>query len=261
MNKMGKMHSGFPELGTGNSMPIVYASDGILEENRACVASYLQKKREQDPNYTIVDIGGGANPWFPNADYVVDIVPVKNRETICGDLNDTTTWEKVRHLQPDFLICTHVLEDIRDPFFVIDEMCRSSKAGYVSTPTKHQEFSRQESIFYVGHCHHRWIYTLHNNTLKTVAKMPIVNYWASAFFLFRKLCAVPYFQRKLDILGLFWPAMPDLPWLDKRKGLEPRELGFIWEGDFEYSCINNDYAGASYKDLATLYFKELRDGL
>lgn len=242
-------------------MSIVYASDGLLSESRFQVTKYLHSHLDKNPAYCIVDVGGGANPWYAHSQYVVDIVPVETRKTICGDLNDPLTWEKVRAVQPDFIICTHLLEDVRDPFFIMAEMSRSAKAGYISMPTKHQELSRQESIFYVGHCHHRWIYTLQGDVLKAIAKMPIVNYWASAFSLFRKLCSVPYLTKRLDILGLFWPAMPDLPWLDTKKGQEPRELGFIWENSFSWECINSDYAGGNYKELANLYMHELRDGL
>lgn len=248
-------------------MSIVYASDGLRHESRAYVAAYLDKKLEENADYCIVDIGGGANPWYPHTKYIVDIVSYENterereRENINGDLHDSSLWDKVRAVHPDFIICTHVLEDIRDPFFVIDEICRSAPAGYISMPTKHQEFSRQESLFYVGHCHHRWIYTLDDNVLKAIAKMPIVNYWAPIFTFFRKLCTISLLRQKLDILGYFWPAMPDLPWLDTKKGRESRELGFIFEGGFDWQYINGDFAGTSYKELANLYMHELKSGL
>jgi hypothetical protein len=55
-------------------------------------------------------------------------------------------------------VCSHVLEDVRDPVWVCSEMSRIAKAGYVETPSRVVEQSRGvESPRYAGFCHHRWL--------------------------------------------------------------------------------------------------------
>jgi hypothetical protein len=232
-----------------------------MKDTRAYVTEYLDEKKKNDPNFCVVDVGGAGNPWYPRSNYIVDMNPTEGRDIICGDINNSSTWETIRSINPDFIICTHVLEDIRNPFYVMDEIQRSSPAGYISFPTKHQELTRQESIFYVGYCHHRWIYTLAGEQLRVLSKMPITKYWSSAFYLFRKICSFKMLRKRLTIRGLFWPAVGDIPWLNKKKGHEQRELGFIWEKEFVYSIVNNDYAGYNFEALADLYTLQLRDGL
>jgi SAM-dependent methyltransferase len=119
----------------------------------------------------VLDIGGWAMP-FPRADVVVDTKPYETRGML-GRVYDgperfsAETWH-VRDLcarEPfpfpdkyfDYVICSHVLEDIRDPIFVASEIERIGKRGYVETPSRLVEQSvGVESRKYCGYCHHRW---------------------------------------------------------------------------------------------------------
>jgi ubiquinone/menaquinone biosynthesis C-methylase UbiE len=55
----------------------------------------------------------------------------------------------------DFLICSHTLEDLRDPIRVCREINRVAKAGYIEVPSR-----AMETIFglehrgYPGYYHH-----------------------------------------------------------------------------------------------------------
>ena len=41
----------------------------------------------------------------------------------------------------DFVICSHTLEDVRDPIWVCSEMARIAKAGYIEVPSRLEEQS------------------------------------------------------------------------------------------------------------------------
>src|SRR5689334_2177711 len=85
------------------------------------------------PTAVVVDVGGGASP-FPRADYVIDALPYDARETL-GRLNvgieprfTRETWRQLdlcdRKPWPfpdkffDFSVCSHLLEDVRDPIWI-----------------------------------------------------------------------------------------------------------------------------------------------
>jgi len=66
----------------------------------------------------------------------------------------------------DFALCSHLLEDVRDPLTVCRELCRVAKSGYIETPSRLREiYSKQrwfglKSLFgnipEIGFYHHRW---------------------------------------------------------------------------------------------------------
>ena len=128
-------------------------------------------------NALVLDVGGGASP-FPRADWVVDAVPYEGRGT-GSDGNAHTalgvtqryapeTWVQVdlcaRNPWPfsdkafDFAVCSHLLEDVRDPIWVCSELRRVSKAGYIETPSRFVEQSTGvEHPRHAGFYHHRWL--------------------------------------------------------------------------------------------------------
>jgi hypothetical protein len=81
-----------------------------------------------------------------------------SRETwIQRDICEKTPWpfpDKVF----DFAVCSHTLEDVRDPLFVCEELMRVSKAGYIETPSRLAESCvGWESEYFAGLSHHRWL--------------------------------------------------------------------------------------------------------
>jgi len=104
-----------------------------------------------------LDIGGWYRP-LRSATHVLDINPFETRlqhaaydprlperhgpETwLQRDICDHTPWPYPDKFF-DFAVCSHVLEDIRDPIWVVSEMTRVSKAGYVETPSAVASCSR-----------------------------------------------------------------------------------------------------------------------
>ena len=126
---------------------------------------------------TVIDIGGAAAP-FVRADYVIDAVPYEARNSgsdgninqklaaeqrfsadhwIQADLCDRTPWP-IEDKAFDFAVCSHVLEDVRDPIWMCSEMQRIAKAGYIETPSRVVEQSKGvENPRHAGFYHHRWL--------------------------------------------------------------------------------------------------------
>lgn len=123
----------------------------------------------------VLDVGGGALP-FPRADWVIDALAYEQRASL-GRLeagqerfgpNTWVQWEIcAREPWPfeddffDYAVCSHLLEDVRDPLWVCAEINRVAKAGYVETPSRVLEQSRGvEHPMYAGFYHHRWLVEL-----------------------------------------------------------------------------------------------------
>jgi hypothetical protein len=241
-------------------MGIVTKSDERIRDE---VLSYLASKRRTVPNFKVLDVGGAAKPWCDEfVDAYVDIVPVKtDKRVFLGDINSSEIWKAISRERWDFSICTHVLEDIRRPDFVLSKLMEVSKAGFIAVPNKHTEFVHVESLFWVGYCHHRWIFSVsEDDKLLIIAKFPIVNYFSRTNFIWHWLSSVPFLHKVQRRLSLR-PALPALPWLNRSKAKHNLELGFIWEGSFPYEFVNDDFAGQNDLELAALYYNALEDGI
>ena len=66
----------------------------------------------------------------------------------------------------DFVCCSHVLEDIRDPIWVVSEISRVGRAGYLECPSAASELLVKQSLGsqilkthkgVIGCAHHRWL--------------------------------------------------------------------------------------------------------
>jgi SAM-dependent methyltransferase len=133
----------------------------VLEDNVASVLARIGSEGR------VLDVGGWLRP-FTRADWVVDLMPYETRAGAGRQgppderfTRDTWVQMEVRGGVPlpfeddsfDFVICSHTLEDIRDPIFLCSELVRVGRAGYVETPS----VQGIESRSYAGHSHHRWL--------------------------------------------------------------------------------------------------------
>lgn len=139
----------------------------------------------------ILDIGGWEKP-FNRATHVLDILPYRTRKKqnsfpkgikerfkketwILHDIKDPLPF---KNNEFDFVVCGHVLEDIKDPVFLAKEIMRISKAGYFEFPNRAFEMKNNVDPFlnsdrYVGFCHHRWLITVLRNKITFVPKTSI----------------------------------------------------------------------------------------
>src|SRR5205807_366128 len=125
---------------------------------------------------------GGTSP-FPRADHVLDAVPFEKRASL-GEIDlagvrrySKETWHQFDLCEHrpwpfqdgffDFAVCSHLLEDVRDPIWICHELCRVAKAGYVEVPSRVVEQSLGvEHPCYAGYHHHRWLISKNGKDLE-----------------------------------------------------------------------------------------------
>lgn len=193
----------------------------MLEANRKRLLERL------GPDEVVLDIGGWGDP-FERADWVIDVFPYETRgfyerqgwgeqRNRHAERFTQQTWiqRDVCDREPfpfadrsiDFVICSHTLEDIRDPIWVCAEMNRVAKAGYIEVPSRLEEQSWGCAGQYVGWDHHRWLIDVDDRTITFAFKV-------------HSLHAQPdqYFPPG------FWNQLAD----------EERVHSLWWEGGFDY---------------------------
>lgn len=176
---------------------------------------------ELRPEDIVLDVGGWACP-FNRANYVVDAGPYESRGAYAkwggaasqgGELEHFTpdTWF-VRDLcdrvplpfaskSIDFAICSHTLEDLRDPLWVCSELIRVAKRGYIEVPSRVAETSRGwEHRHMAGLSHHRWLIEIEGSQIRFMMKYHMIHRWRYSFPP-SYLAALPADQQ---IAWLFW---------------------------------------------------------
>ena len=153
-----------------------------------------------EPHHLVLDIGGWARP-FNRANWVLDAEPYEtrghygaSRPAQGGDREHFTkdTWV-VRDIcdhtpypfadkQFDYVTCSHVLEDVRDPLWVCAEMRRIAKRGYIEMPSREAETSRGTEPNQVGWSHHRWLATIDGTCITFLMKYHRIHaHWRLSF--------------------------------------------------------------------------------
>ena len=159
----------------------------------------------------LLDVGGWAAP-LARADWVIDLLPYATRglygeaggERFSGDTwvdHDICTPWPFDDGQFDFAVCSHTLEDVRDPVFACAELQRVAKAGYVEVPSRVEEHMRDVHGPWPGWAHHRWV------------------------------CDVDPYAPAIDFVFKSH-AIPSIPHRDLPD--ERRVQWFWWEGSFAY---------------------------
>ncbi len=159
----------------------------MLESNEQKVLSLIH------PGEIVLDIGGWGRP-FNRANWVIDAEPFDtrgyygpSRPAQGGEREYFTqdTWirrdicEKTpfpfKDKEIDFVICSHTLEDIRDPLWVCAEMVRIAKRGYLEIPSRLSESCRGQECGMVGWSHHRWLIDINNNHVSFLMKYHMIH--------------------------------------------------------------------------------------
>jgi hypothetical protein len=67
----------------------------------------------------------------------------------------------------DYVTCSQLLEDVRDPIWVCSELQRVAKAGYIEVPNRILEQCLGiENPTYAGYYHHRWLVNIRENSVE-----------------------------------------------------------------------------------------------
>lgn len=151
---------------TGSSAP---GAPGRLS---AVLADSLRRIEALPADARVLDVGGWACP-LARADAVLDLMPYATRGLYGwnGDRGRERftegTWleHDICGREPfpfpddafDVVVCSHTLEDVRDPVWVASELARVGRAGYVEVPSRLQEQSWGVNGPYVGWSHHHWL--------------------------------------------------------------------------------------------------------
>ena len=142
------------------------------------------------PEDVVLDIGGWAEP-FARADWVVDLLPYETRglygvppdpererftaETwVVRDICDREPWPFTDE-QFDFVICSHTLEDVRDPVWVCSEIVRIGRRGYIEVPSRVEEQTYGIQGPWVGWGHHHWLVDRTDEGIEFVFKHHILH--------------------------------------------------------------------------------------
>ena len=202
----------------------------------------------------VLDVGGWYQP-FNLATHVIDLWPFETRRqhdpldpedpprfsAASWRVHDVcvTPWPYPDKFF-DFVFCSHLLEDVRDPIAVCGELKRVARAGYIETPSRLREiFAKGRfaplraltgALPEIGFSHHRWFVELEGVHLRFTAKM-------GALAQHRK-----YYLTRGDIGRKLTPAESG--------------LALFWEDDFTceeaFVVPEDDYPAFRHRALAKL---------
>jgi hypothetical protein len=209
---------------------------------REAVLDYLKTNNFK----RVLDVGGGMNSWAsPYVTHLADTLAYNVEGVISfkGDLNEPEIWEEIakdveKNGMFDFAICTHVLEDIRNPVTILKRMPLVAKEGFVAVPNKHWELHKQIECFkpddqkgwhvkdnWIGFFHHRWILDVKDGVL----------------WLFPKLAFVEHIE--------------GMDWAIGRSACD--EMSFFWKESIPWKIINDDWLGPRGIEVCAEYQKHL----
>jgi SAM-dependent methyltransferase len=134
-------------------------------------ASVFQLESTLPDDAVVLDVGAWGRP-FRRADWVLDHMPYETRGLYGFDGSEPERFDASRWVQHDicsrepwpfeddsfdFVICSHTLEDVRDPIWVCQELARIGKAGYIEVPSRLEEQAYGVQGPWVGWGHHHWL--------------------------------------------------------------------------------------------------------
>lgn len=137
----------------------------------------------------VLDVGGWARP-LRRADWVIDLMPHATRGLYGHDgagperfTPQTWVQRDLCEREPwpfpddrfDFAVCSHTLEDLRDPVWACSELVRVARAGYVEVPSRLEEQSYGVQGPWVGWGHHHWLVDVRDDEVEFVFKHHVMH--------------------------------------------------------------------------------------
>lgn len=199
---------------------MLYSRSMILRSNLPRLRALASAKGR------VLDVGGWYQP-FNLATHVIDLCPYETRRVQEAlDPEDAerfggATWQAGDVCAPpwpypdkffDFVLCSNLLEDVRDPLAVCRELNRVGRAGYIETPSRLREIFAKSApgpigrwrgrAPEIGFYHHRWFVEVDHMHLRFTAKTAALVEHRRQYLTRRDI------GRKLSEaesgLGLFW---------------------------------------------------------
>jgi hypothetical protein len=167
----------------------------------------------------VLDVGGWNDP-LPRANWVIDLMPYETRTRHPGSEErfDAGSWvqQDICDREPwpfddgqfDFAVCSHTLEDVRDPVWVCSELNRIAKGGYIEVPSRLEEQTWGVNGEWAGWSHHHWLVDLEPSRAQFTLK--------------------PHFLHARDDLQISYEALTGLP-------TQARVASIFWEGELSSS--------------------------
>ena len=219
--------------------PLIH-SQMLSAFDREHVINYVERKKIENINYKVIDIGGSAEytNWSHNIiDYIADLMnppeTINKIKYFKLNFNYESEWQEILDFVEengkfDFSICSHVIEDISTPAVLIKMLGKISKEGFIAFPSKYRELKEINDNKYVGYSHHRWIYSFNNN----------------------KFIAYP----KLNFIQ-------SLPIMNIGENSDLIDFSFFWKNKLNLNIVNNDYLGPTEKQVFDYYNDLINDDL
>lgn len=130
----------------------------------------------------VIDIGGVNSYANGKLDAIIDIrqPQASARKVFVMDICNPDHWKWVelevkKNGKWDYAICTHTLEDVRDPFFVISMIEKIAHSGLIVVPSKYRELGRFQGN-HRGYMHHYWIFDIQGDEAIAYPKHPFIEY-------------------------------------------------------------------------------------
>jgi hypothetical protein len=151
---------------------------------------------ELRPGDLVLDVGGWACP-FNRAQWVIDAEPYGTRGYYASfggprsqgpdeewftkntwvqrDICDRAPWPFPDKCF-DVAVCSHTLEDVRDPIWVCSELLRVAKRGYIEVPSRDFESALgAERRGQAGLSHHRWLIDIEGARIRFLPKYHMIH--------------------------------------------------------------------------------------
>lgn len=202
-----------------------------IHSDRPKVIKLVTELKEELDSFTLIDIGGGHNPFNQEfLTHTLDFFPNPSVKitSFTGNLNSMESWFKVLEYVDyngkfTFCNCTHTLEDIAYPQLALSLMPKIASQGFISVPSKYAELERRSNAPFRGEIHHRWIWDIRDNVLIGYPKISFVDH-------------IDYGHHEQKI-----------------KEYGNTELTMFWADTIKYSIINNDYLGPDVQSVIDMY--------
>lgn len=137
-------------------------------------------ERKKTGDYKIIDIGGWSDGWALDiSDLNVDINVCDSENTmylnVCESLDKLLNYVE-ENGKFDYCICSHILEDLYNPYLLLNNFHKIAKAGVIMVPYFKSELSTIETPLWLGYIHHKYIFKQSNDTgnLIVIPKMPFL---------------------------------------------------------------------------------------